>query len=243
MTSSPTDAGGAAGRLAAIEAGILEACRVSGRARDSVRLIAVSKEQPDAAVAELLALGVRHFGENRVQPLAARVSTFGGPPVAWHLIGPVQTNKVRDLARLGGALAMVHTVDRPALVEAFDARWPAGQPLPVCLQVNVDREATKAGCDPEGLDALADRVVASPVLRLRGLMAIPAPGDLTSLRRAFAGLRQLSETIADRVAPPGPGEARVELSMGLSDDFPLAIAEGATLIRVGSALFGPRPGR
>jgi pyridoxal phosphate enzyme (YggS family) len=186
---------------------------------------------------------VRDLGENRVQALSARVETFGGPPLAWHLIGPVQTNKVRDLARLGGALAMVHTVDRVALVEAFEARWDRQSPLDVCLQVNVDREATKAGCDPDALDALADRVAASPVLRLRGLMAIPAPGDATSLRRAFATLRQLSERVADRVATPPAGLPRVELSMGMSDDFPLAIAEGATLVRVGSALFGPRPSR
>jgi pyridoxal phosphate enzyme (YggS family) len=240
MRSSRTEA---AARLAAIEGGIADACARAGRARGEVRLVAVSKEQTEAAVAELQALGVREFGENRVQALAGRVATFGGAPLVWHLIGPVQTNKVRDLARLEGALAMVHTIDREALVEAFDARWPASRPLEVCLQVNVDREATKAGCDPDALDVLADRVAASPVLRLRGLMAIPAPGDPTSLRRAFATLRHLSERVRDRVAAPSAGRPLIELSMGMSDDFPLAIAEGATLVRVGSALFGPRPGR
>jgi pyridoxal phosphate enzyme (YggS family) len=239
MTSSPTDP---EARLAHVEAALAEACARAGRSRASVRLVAVSKEQPDGAVAALAALGVHTFGENRVQPLMQRVATFPGQ--RWHLIGPVQTNKVRDLARLAGSLAMVHTVDRVALVEAFEARWPAEHPLEVCLQVNIDREATKAGCTPEDLDALADRVAASPRLRLRGLMAIPAPGDPQSLQRAFANLRALSEGLADRVAPPrDASHPPLELSMGMSDDFPLAIAEGATLVRIGSALFGARPAR
>jgi pyridoxal phosphate enzyme (YggS family) len=238
MTSSPTEdpAAGFAVRLAAIEEAIAAACAASGRPRAAVRLLAVSKEQPDAAVRALHALGQRDFGENRIQALRQRVEAFAAePPLSWHLIGPVQTNKAKDIAQLRPAL--VHTVDRPALVDALAARWQHDTPLDVCVQVNMDAEPQKAGCEPAALGALVDHISATPALRLRGLMAIPAPAGDASLRRAFAGLRVLGERIADRIAGP------VELSMGMSDDFPLAIAEGATIIRVGTGLFGPRHGR
>jgi pyridoxal phosphate enzyme (YggS family) len=237
MTSSPTegrpDDAAVAARLRAVEEAIADACRAARRPRASVRLLAVSKEQPDAAVNALVALGQRDFGENRIQALSRRVEGFGdAPDLRWHVIGPVQTNKAKEIARLRPAL--LHTVDRPALVTALAARWTDTAPLDICVQVNMDDEPQKAGCQPGELDGLVDLIAMTPALRLRGLMAIPAPAGEASLRRAFAGLRVLGEQISDRIAGP------VELSMGMSDDFPLAIAEGATIVRVGTALFGPR---
>ncbi|MCC6621365.1 MAG: YggS family pyridoxal phosphate-dependent enzyme [Deltaproteobacteria bacterium] len=232
MTSSPTEPAAAAERLAAIEAAIAGACARAGRPRGDVTLVAVSKEQPDDAVRAFLGLGVGDLGENRVQAFVARAAAF--PQARWHLIGPVQTNKVKALVHHPPAL--LHTVDRPELVDALQARLVS--PLEVLVQVNVDAEATKSGVAPEGLDALVDHVARADKLRLRGLMCIPRPGDDASLARAFARLGRLAATIADRALDP----ARVDLSMGMSDDFPIAIAEGATLVRIGTALFGPRPG-
>lgn len=233
MTFSPIDAERAAEHFAAIEAGVVEACRAARRSRADVTLLAVSKEQPLARIEALHALGLRDFGENKVQALAGRLLDLQAyADIRWHMIGALQTNKARDIARLRPAL--VHTVDREALVEALETRWIWPEPLDVCLQVNVDDEPQKAGCSPAALDALADRVARSPKLRLKGLMAIPAPQGGESLRHAFARLRELSLTVADRIGGPA------ELSMGMSDDYPLAILEGATIIRIGTALFGPR---
>jgi len=240
MTSSLTE--GFEARLARLEDALASACRAAARPRGEVRLVAVSKEQPLASVEAALALGVRDFGENRVHALSERVEALARHPAAssirWHMIGPVQSRKARELLRLheGGAALSVQTVDRLSLVAALEGA-PAEAPLPVLIQVNVDAEPQKAGCAPGELDGLVDRVLAAPGLRLAGLMAIPAPRGELSLRRAFASLRGLADGIADRV------QGRVELSMGMSDDFPWAIAEGATMVRVGSALFGPRPGQ
>lgn len=237
MTSSPTEvAAGFAARLAGIEARIADACARAGRARDDVTLVAVSKEHPDASVAALEALGVTAFGENKVQPFVARRAAF--PELAWHLIGPLQTNKAKDVARCPPAL--LHTIDRPAIVTALAGKLTA--PLPCLVQVDVDDEATKSGVAPRDLDALVDLVLAQPNLTFRGLMCIPRPledSGEAGVRRAFARLRGLLDGVRSRLAPGAPGE----LSMGMSDDFELAIAEGATLVRVGTALFGPRPQR
>ncbi len=232
MTSFPTEAELAA-NLAHIEAALAEACAAADRPRASVRLLAVSKEQPAASVAALNRLGLSDFGENRVQALHQRcLELHMLQGLSWHLIGPIQTNKARDINRL--APAMLHTIDRPALVDALAQRWEHPAPLPVLIQVNIDAEPQKAGCLPDALDALADCVTASRKLVLKGLMAIPAPLGETSLRHAFARMRALSDVIADRVDGP------VELSMGMSDDFAWAIAEGATIVRIGTALFGAR---
>jgi len=198
-----------------------------------VKLLAVSKEQPLASINDLVAAGLRVFAENKVQALAERIATVDrASELRWHMIGPLQSNKAKDIARLRPAL--VHTIDRVSLINALAARWDAPTPLSVCIQVNMDGETQKAGCRPSELEALVDHVMGTDKLLLKGLMAIPAPDGDASLRRAFGGLRELGGTIADRVEGP------VELSMGMSDDFALAIAEGATMIRVGSALFGPR---
>ncbi|WP_037412740.1 YggS family pyridoxal phosphate-dependent enzyme [Silanimonas lenta] len=197
-------------------------------------LLAVSKTQPAGAVRALAALGQRAFGENYVQEALAKQRALADLALEWHLIGPLQSNKCREAAR---HFDWVQSVDRPKLPPLLDRERPAGRPpLNVLLQVNIDGEASKSGCAPEAVMALADQVAALPRLRLRGLMAIPAPHPEPERRRAaFARMRRLFETL--RAAHPGCDT----LSMGMSEDYPLALAEGATLVRVGSALFGPRP--
>lgn len=218
-----------ADRLAALEARITEACRVAGRARTEVRLVAVSKMQPEARVRAAYEAGQRVFGENYVQALEARVSLLP-PDAEWHFIGHLQRNKARRVAELA---ALVHTVDSVRLAEALDrAAAPRPGPLPVLLQVNIDREPNKSGALTEALDELLLAVRALPRLSLAGLMAIPAP---ESGRRAFAAMRDLAEGLRRRHGLPLP-----ELSMGMSADFEAAIQEGATLVRIGTELFGAR---
>lgn len=232
-----------AASLAAIEGRIAVACALSGRARAEVTLVAVSKEQPDEGVRALYALGVRDFGENKVQALEARMARLAElGDVRWHLIGPLQTNKARDVAELARrGLALVHTIDRLGLVLALAKRLATDTtPLDVLVQVDVDREPQKAGVEVPELPALLDAVARTPAMRLRGLMAIPRALEVAgpeATARAFDGMRQLCDAHRARFAAPAI------LSMGMSDDFELAISYGATMVRVGSALFGPRPGR
>lgn len=209
--------------------------------RPPPRLLAVAKSQPAAAVAELAAAGQRAFGENYVQEAAARRTELApmGPAAAgleWHLIGHLQSNKARDAAAL---FDWVQTVDRAKLVSAL-ARHRRGDQLPlnVLIQVNIDDEASKHGCAPDAIAGLAREVAAAPALRLRGLMAIPAPSPEPGRRReAFHRMRACFDELQH--AHPHIDT----LSMGMSDDFPLAIAEGATMVRIGTALFGARPGK
>lgn len=210
------------------------AAREAGRPA-GVRLLAVSKTRPADAVATLAALGQHAFGENYVQEGMAKVETLRGHGLEWHLIGHLQSNKAREAA---AAFDWVQTVDRAKLVEALARHRPPGRPpLNVLVQVNIDDEASKHGCRPGDVAALADAIAGQPRLALRGLMAIPAPhADPERRRPAFARMHGLF----DRLRQSHPGADT--LSMGMSDDFPIAIAEGATLVRIGSALFGPRPG-
>jgi pyridoxal phosphate enzyme (YggS family) len=196
-------------------------------------LLAVSKTRTADEVAQLHALGQRAFGENYVQEASAKARALAGLGIEWHLIGHLQSNKAAEAARV---FDWVQSLDSPRLVAALDrARPPGRDPLNVLVQVNVEGEPGKAGCRPEHLDALADAVAAAPNLRLRGLMSIPAPSEDPAVRRAaFAGLRALFERLRER--HPGIDT----LSMGMSDDVELAIAEGATLVRIGTRLFGPR---
>ena len=196
-------------------------------------LLAVSKTRSADEVAQLHALGQRAFGENYVQEAAAKARQLPGLGIEWHLIGHLQSNKAADAARV---FDWVQSLDNPRLVAALDRARPAERgPLNVLVQVNVEGEPGKAGCRPEHLDALADAVAAAPHLRLRGLMSIPAPSADPAVRRAaFAGLR----TLFDRLRERHPGIDT--LSMGMSDDVELAIAEGATLVRIGTRLFGAR---
>lgn len=208
------------------------------------RLLAVSKTQAATAVAELAAAGQREFGENYVQEARAKqlalAELAGGkaPRVApqtlqWHLIGHLQSNKARDAAEL---FDWVQTVDRTRLATALAShRADDRPPLNVLIQVNIDREASKHGCSPDEVAALADAIASRPRLRLRGLMVIPTPHADPELRRpAFRRTRELFEVL--QAAHSGVDT----LSMGMSDDAHVAIAEGATMVRIGTALFGAR---
>jgi PLP dependent protein len=198
-----------------------------------VRLLAVSKTKPAAAIRELAGLGQVAFGENYVQEAIAKMSELDDLRLEWHAIGPLQSNKARDVAR---RFDWLQTLDRSKLVAPLAQNRSADRaPLNVLIQVNIDDEGSKSGCAPAHIDALADAVRAEPRLKLRGLMAIPAPlPDLVRRRDAFARMRGLFDVLASR-------DATIDtLSMGMSDDFELAIAEGATMVRIGSALFGAR---
>lgn len=211
---------------------IENAALLAGRPR-GVRLLAVSKTRPSEAVRGLAAAGQRAFGENYVQEGLAKIQALADLALEWHLIGHLQSNKAALAAR---HFDWVQSLDRTRLVAALDrARPPDRPPLNVLIQVNVDAEAGKSGCRPGEVDALAEAVAAAPRLRLRGLMAIPEPHPDPERRRAsFRALRERYEALAARY--PGVDT----LSMGMSEDFALAIAEGSTLVRIGTALFGPR---
>jgi len=199
-----------------------------------VRLLAVSKLQPAAAIAALAAQGQRAFGENYVQEAATKIQELAALALEWHLIGHLQSNKAEVAAR---SFHWVQTVDRPKLVEALARhRPPALPPLNVLIQVNIDDEDSKHGCQPAQVPALAEAIAAHARLRLRGLMAIPAPFPERDRRQsAFTRMRGLFDALAAR-------HAHVDtLSMGMSSDFAEAIAAGSTMVRVGTALFGQRP--
>lgn len=222
-----------ADRLAQLRQRVDAAAVAAGRS-EAVKLLAVSKTQSAAAVLALASAGQRAFGENYVQEAATKRGALARQALEWHLIGHLQSNKAALAAEL---FDWVQSVDRGKLVLALDAaRDPDRGPLNVLLQVAIDDEPGKSGCRPEAVADLAALVAASPRLQLRGLMAIPAPHpDPTTRRRGFAALRELFEGL--RRDHRGVDT----LSMGMSDDFELAIAEGATLVRIGTALFGPRP--
>lgn len=200
----------------------------------AVRLLAVSKTQPAAAIAALAAAGQRDFGENYFQEALDKMTELATLELEWHFIGPMQANKTRGIAE---HFAWVHSVDRLKIAERLSAQRPDHlPPLNVCLQVNIDREPTKHGLDEAELAEVAHAVATLPRLRLRGLMAIPAPAaEFAAQRRPFARLRKLRERLADA------GLVLDTLSAGMSDDLEAAIAEGATLVRIGTALFGSRP--
>lgn len=227
--------------LASVRDRISEAARHAGRSVSSVRLIAVSKAHPASAVAEAFAAGQRDFGENRVQEALDKM--LGVPAEAtWHLIGHLQSNKAK---RVPGSFVMVHTVDSARLALALDRYARAGgvqtvaRPLDVLLQANVTGEATKSGVrDEEALEPLLRAVLGCPSLRPVGLMTIPDPAhDERATRAVFSRLREALERLRSAC---GTGPAFRELSMGMSHDFEWAISEGATLVRIGTAIFGAR---
>jgi hypothetical protein len=225
-----------ADKLAQVHSRIASACVAAGRPVQSVTLLAVSKTFGVDAIAEAHAAGQRCFGENYVQEAVEKVVALEGlvPRPEWHLIGPIQTNKTRVVA---ATFDWVHSVDRLKVAERLSAQRPAGlAPLSVCVQVNVSGEASKSGVAPAEVDALARAVAALPRLRLRGLMAIPevAGGDLAAQRRPFRTLRTLFDQLRS------DGLALDTLSAGMSDDLEAAVLEGATMVRVGSAIFGRR---
>ena len=222
------------------------AAAASDAGRPEPRLLAVSKTQAATAIAELAAVWRAHegrvrgqpndvvaFSENYVQEALAKQAQLAALTLEWHMIGHLQSNKAREAAT---AFDWVQTVDRAKLVTALGRhRPPEREALNVLIQVNIDDERSKHGCDPEQVAALARAILAEPRLRLRGLMAIPAPHPEQALRRAaFARMRGLFDAL--REAHPQVDT----LSMGMSDDIELAVAEGATMVRVGTALFGAR---
>lgn len=204
--------------------------RRAGR-QDPVTLVAVGKTQPACRLLEAYRCGVRHFGENYLQEALEKQRALGHCDITWHFIGPIQSNKTRDIAT---CFQWVHGVDRLKVARRLNEQRPAWlPPLDVCLQVNISGEASKGGVTPEQLEDLVEAVGSLPRLRLRGLMTIPAPASSPAAKALpFQRLRQLRE----RLNQP----ALDTLSMGMSGDLEAAVEEGATLVRIGTALFGPR---
>jgi pyridoxal phosphate enzyme (YggS family) len=228
--------GAVAEGLSRVRERIARAASAAGRDLAEVRLIAVSKTKPAAAVREAYAAGQRDFGENYAQELVQKAEELADlRELRWHFIGHLQSNKARFVV---GPASMVHAVDGAALARelgkraAKEGRGAALERLPVLVEVNVGGEAQKHGATAENLDEVLSAIEAEPALALRGLMTMP-PNDLESARRAFEGLAALREAHGGRARLP-------ELSMGMSDDLEIAIACGATLVRVGSAIFGAR---
>jgi pyridoxal phosphate enzyme (YggS family) len=215
-----------------VRARLERAAAVSGRNVSCVTLVAVSKTHAADRVAAFADLGQRDFGENYLQESLPKIAALRDRPLVWHFIGQLQANKTRAVAE---QFDWVHTVDRLRLAERLSAQRPFhAAPLKVCLQVHIGGEASKGGAEPDSVAALVDAVRALPRLELRGLMCLPpAETDPQRQRAWFAQLRELRETLGGSAALP-------DLSMGMSADLESAIAEGATLVRVGTALFGPR---
>ncbi len=222
-----------AANLQAVRRRISEALQGDSR---EVTVLAVSKAHPPEQLRAAFAAGCRDFGESYVQEALAKIAALADLPATWHFIGHVQTNKARDIAR---HFAWVHGVDRLRAGEALARARPAELPaLNVCVQVNISGEATKGGVVPRDAAALAREVAALPHLRLRGLMGMAsATHDVAEQRAQFAILRRVRDELEE------DGMALDTLSMGMSDDFEAAIAEGATMVRIGTAIFGARPGR
>ncbi len=223
-------------RLQQVVARIRAAEQRFGRPPGSVTLLAVSKLHPVSAIAEVAAAGQTRFGENYLQEALDKMKALAGLDLEWHFIGPIQTNKTRGIA---GHFDWVHSVDRLKVARRLSEQRPAGlAPLNVCLEVNISGEASKTGLQPAELGELAAAVAELPRLRLRGLMAIPAPSeDFVEQRRVCARLRECQEALRSS------GFALDTLSMGMSADLEAAVAEGATMVRIGTAIFGPRPPR
>jgi pyridoxal phosphate enzyme (YggS family) len=216
---------------------IAQAASQAGRSPSSVQLLAVSKTFGPEAVAEAVAAGQLAFGENYLQEaldkIAALPTLVPDTPLAWHFIGPIQSNKTRPIAE---HFDWVHSVDRLKIAQRLSEQRPAElAPLDICLQVNISAEQSKSGLSPQELPEVAAQVAQLPRLRLRGLMAIPAPSDdMKQQRAAFAAVRGLYEQLRTS------GLALDTLSMGMSADLAAAVAEGATIVRIGSAIFGAR---
>lgn len=216
--------------IAKVGVRIREAAQASQRDCAAVGLLAVSKTKPAAAIREAFAAGVQDFGENYLQEALEKQAELSDLALTWHFIGPIQSNKTKPIAE---HFAWVHSVDRLKIAQRLSDQRPAHLPaLNICLQVNVSGEASKSGCNPDELPELAQAVTQLPNLRLRGLMTIPEPtDDLSEQRAAFARLRELQQSLNLDLDT---------LSMGMSHDLEAAISEGATWVRIGTALFGAR---
>ncbi len=205
----------------------------AGRSPDEIRLLAVSKKKPPEAVLEAYAAGQRDFAENFVQEGLEKIAAVGRDDVIWHFVGHLQANKTRPVAQ---HFQWVHTIDRLKIARRLSSQRPdAAAPLQVCIEVNVDEEASKSGIAPAGVADLAAAVAELPRLKLRGLMCLPAiRDDFEEQRRPFARLREMLESLNES------GLALDTLSMGMTADYAAAIHEGATIVRIGTAIFGAR---
>lgn len=222
-------------RVATVEARLARALERSNRDRTSLTLVAVSKTMPVAAVVAAYEAGLRHFGENRVQEGVAKVDAFHPPDVTWHLIGHLQTNKARPAVRSFG---IVESVDSHRVAQALSREAAAaGRDLDILIEVNMGGEASKFGLTPAEAAATIPSIAALPCLRLRGLMTVaPLFADPEDCRPVFRALRDLSERTRRHGADPDTWH----LSMGMSHDVEVAIQEGATIVRIGRAIFGER---
>lgn len=227
-------------RLQAIRSNLLQAEADAGRANNSVKLLAVSKAHPASSIVEAYNAGQRCFGENYLQECLekqSQLSALGIRDIEWHFIGPIQSNKTQAIAQ---NFAWVHGVDRLKIAQRLnDARAPIGTPLNICIQVNISGEESKSGVPQNEVESLACAIVQLPHLKLRGLMTIPAPSQYAEEQRAqFHAMQLLFNQLKANLAYSA---AELDtLSMGMSDDYRMAIAEGATIVRVGSAIFGNR---
>ncbi|MFN3562308.1 MAG: YggS family pyridoxal phosphate-dependent enzyme [Chloroherpetonaceae bacterium] len=219
-----------------IKTEIAEVCARVGRTPESVKLIAVSKTKPASAVLEAFEAGHRVFGENYVQELLTKFAdeTLQTLPIEWHFVGHLQSNKVRYLAE---KIAMIHGVDKLSLAEEISKRAKKyNRTIPILLEVNISTEASKYGLSPDALFSEAEKIFALPHIELKGLMTIASP-DREKVKQEFKQMRLLFEKLKSLAPTP---EQITELSMGMSGDFDIAIAEGATLLRIGTAIFGER---
>jgi PLP dependent protein len=214
-----------------VRAAVSAAAARAGRDPQTIRVVAVTKTVPLERIREAIALGLRSFGENRVQEALPKIEALANEACEWHLIGHLQRNKVKDVP---GRFAVVQSVDSVRLVEALGPR--VGTPLDVLIEVNIGEEPQKTGAPPADVPLVAEAIRRHPTLHLRGLMTIaPLRPDPESVRPFFRQLRVLRDQLQDRLGRPLP-----DLSMGMTDDYPAAIAEGATMLRLGRAIFGPR---
>jgi pyridoxal phosphate enzyme (YggS family) len=219
-----------ADNIAQVSSRIRAAALAAGRDEHSVQLLAVSKTKPAEALREAYDAGLRDFGENYLQEALGKQLELADLPLIWHFIGPIQSNKTRAIAE---HFAWVHSVDRLKIAQRLSEQRPADlPPLNICIQVNVSGEASKSGCTPADLPALAKAISELPRLNLRGLMAIPEPtDDRAEQDAAFAAVQSLQASLNLPLDT---------LSMGMSHDLESAIAQGATWVRIGTALFGAR---
>ena len=210
---------------------IADACKQAQRAPETVQLLAVSKTHPSESLREMYQTGQRAFGENYLQEALDKIENLNGLAIEWHFIGHVQRNKTKHLA---ASFAWVHGVDRLMIAERLSKQREANQvPLNICLQVNIDAQESKDGCQPNEVAELVKNISQLPHLKLRGLMVIPAPNNT----HAFTDAKQLFDAVKQEHAQPEDWDT---LSMGMSGDMVEAIAAGSTMVRVGTALFGAR---
>ena len=208
--------------------------------QSSPLLLAVSKKQPVSAINQAIDAGIRDFGENYLQEAEAKIAELQGKSLIWHYIGAIQSNKARAIANL---FDWVHSVDRLSIAQRLSQQRPSHlAPLNICLQINIDNESSKSGIAPDQLADMATGIVKLPGVSLRGLMAIPAQTtDVDAKRKSFAAMRKLFEQLRDQLDREQGSDNQFDtLSMGMSADLELAVAEGATLLRVGTDIFGPR---